>query len=108
MFFTIFNQLVNAGKQIVLTSDRHPNDLQGLEDRLVSRFNMGLSIQMHSPDTETLIKILEKKIIANQLNINKTLRSAITVLVCATKNLTKVRTLFLHTKNLLNLTQILN
>ena len=70
MFFTIFNQLVNAGKQIVLTSDRHPNDLQGLEDRLVSRFNMGLSIQMHSPDTETLIKILEKKIIANQLNIN--------------------------------------
>lgn len=70
MFFTIFNQLVNAGKQIVLTSDRHPNDLQGLEDRLISRFNMGLSIQMHSPDTETLIKILEKKIIANQLNIN--------------------------------------
>ena len=70
MFFTIFNQLVNAGKQIVLTSDRHPNDLQGLEDRLVSRFNMGLSSQMDSPDTETLIKILEKKIIANQLNIN--------------------------------------
>lgn len=70
MFFTIFNQLVNNGKQIVMTSDRHPNDLQGLEDRLVSRFNMGLSIQMHSPDTETLMKILEKKIIANQLNIN--------------------------------------
>lgn len=70
MFFTIFNQLINSGKQIVLTSDRHPNDLQGLEDRLVSRFNMGLSVQMHSPDTETLMKILEKKIIANQLNIN--------------------------------------
>lgn len=70
MFFTIFNQLVNSGKQIVMTSDRHPNDLQGLEERLVSRFNMGLSIQMHSPDTETLIKILEKKIIANQLNLN--------------------------------------
>lgn len=69
MFFTIFNQMINSGKQIVLTSDRHPNDLQGLEERLVSRFNMGLSISMKTPDTDTLMKILEKKIISNQLDV---------------------------------------
>lgn len=70
MFFYIFNTLVNNGKQIVLTSDRHPNELKGLEERLVSRFNMGLSINIHNPDTETLIEILKKKIEANGLNIN--------------------------------------
>ncbi len=69
MFFTIFNQLINSGKQIVLTSDRHPSDLQGLEDRLVSRFSMGLSISMKTPDTDTLLRILEKKISSNQLDV---------------------------------------
>lgn len=69
MFFTIFNQLINAGKQIVLTSDRHPTELQGLEERLVSRFNMGLSVSMKTPDTDTLLRILEKKITSNQLDI---------------------------------------
>ncbi len=69
MFFTIFNQLVNSGKQIVLTSDRHPNDLQGLEDRLVSRFNMGLSVQMKTPNTDTMLRILEKKIASSQLDV---------------------------------------
>ncbi len=68
MFFTIFNQMINSGKQIVLTSDRNPNDLQGLEERLVSRFSMGLTVNMKIPDTETLMKILEKKIISNQLD----------------------------------------
>ena len=70
LFFTIFNQLVNSGRQIVLTSDRAPSELQGLEERLVSRFNMGLSIPMHTPDTETMLRILEKKIVSNQLNVS--------------------------------------
>ena len=69
LFFTIFNQFVNSGRQIVLTSDRAPSDLQGLEERLVSRFNMGLSLSMGVPNTETMMRILEKKIISNQLNI---------------------------------------
>lgn len=69
MFFTIFNQMINSGKQIVLTSDRHPSDLQGLEDRLVSRFSMGLSISMKTPDSDTLLRILEKKISSNQLDV---------------------------------------
>lgn len=69
LFFTIFNQFVNSGRQIVLTSDRAPSDLQGLEERLVSRFNMGLSLSMGVPSTETMMRILEKKIISNQLNI---------------------------------------
>lgn len=69
LFFTIFNQFVNSGRQIVLTSDRAPNDLQGVEERLVSRFNMGLSISMRTPDFDTMLKILEKKIISNQLSV---------------------------------------
>ena len=70
MFFYIFNALVNNNKQIVLTSDRHPSELKGLEDRLVSRFNMGLSINLQNPDTETLLSILKTKIEANGLDVN--------------------------------------
>ena len=62
--------LVNNGKQIVLTSDRHPRDLKDLEDRLVSRFNMGLSVNIQNPDTDTLLEILKKKIQSRGLNID--------------------------------------
>ena len=68
-FFHLFNLLVNAGKQIVLTSDRHPSELQGLEDRLVTRFNSGLQINITTPDLETRKNILKKKITLNNLNI---------------------------------------
>ena len=70
MFFNVFNTLVNSGKQVVLTSDRHPNDLKGLEARLVTRFNAGLSINIQNPDKETLLSILKMKIEANNLDIN--------------------------------------
>lgn len=70
MFFNVFNTLVSNNKQIVLTSDRHPNELKGLEDRLVSRFNMGLSVNIKNPDTQTLIEILKTKIESNGLEIN--------------------------------------
>lgn len=69
MFFNIFNTLVSNNKQIVLTSDRHPNELKGLEERLVSRFNMGLSVNIKNPDTSTLIEILKTKIESNGLDI---------------------------------------
>ncbi len=70
MFFNVFNFLITNGKQVVLTSDRCPNELKGLEDRLVSRFNMGLSVNIKNPDTDTLLEILKLKIEANGLNIN--------------------------------------
>lgn len=69
MFFNVFNTMINLGKQVVLTSDRHPNDLKGLEARLVTRFNAGLSINIQEPDKETLLSILKMKIEANNLDI---------------------------------------
>lgn len=70
MFFNVFNFLISNGKQVVLTSDKSPNELKGLDDRLVSRFNMGLSVNIKNPDVDTCIEILKRKIEANSLNIN--------------------------------------
>ena len=61
IFFHIFNQLHQNGKQIILTSDRAPKDLNGMEDRLISRFKWGLSADLQTPDLETRIAILESK-----------------------------------------------
>ncbi len=61
MFFNVFNLLVSQGKQIVLTSDRSPSELKGLQDRLVSRFSGGLSINIVNPNKDTLIAILHRR-----------------------------------------------
>jgi chromosomal replication initiator protein len=61
-FFHIFNHLHQSGKQIILTSDKAPVELQGMEDRLLSRFKWGLSADLQFPDFETRTSILRQKI----------------------------------------------
>jgi chromosomal replication initiator protein len=60
-FFAIFNHLHQSGKQLILTSDKAPKDLEGVQERLLSRFRWGLSADLQMPDYETRIEILEKK-----------------------------------------------
>jgi chromosomal replication initiator protein len=61
-FFHIFNHLHQSGKQLILTSDKAPVELLGLEDRLLSRFKWGLSAELQMPNFETRVEILNKKI----------------------------------------------
>ena len=70
MFFYIYQKMVNSNKQIVITSDRQPNELKGLEDRLITRFSQGLTVKINNPDTNTCVKILEKQIKNEGLNVD--------------------------------------
>lgn len=60
-FFYVFNALVEAKKQIVITCDTYPKDIQGLEERLISRFDWGLTVQIEPPELEMRVAILKKK-----------------------------------------------
>jgi chromosomal replication initiator protein len=60
-FFGIFNHLHQTGKQLILTSDKPPKDLDGMQERLLSRFRWGLSADLQIPDYDTRIEILEHK-----------------------------------------------
>ena len=68
-FFHLFNELFQQGKQIVLTTDRHPNELTQLKERLVSRFQSGLIVDIQPPDLETRIAILMNKAKNEELDI---------------------------------------
>jgi len=68
-FFHLFNYLYQDGKQIILTSDQHPNKMSGFKERLISRFQSGLVVDIQPPDLETRIAILMNKAEHDQLEI---------------------------------------
>lgn len=67
-FFHTFNSLLEGGRQIILTCDRFPKEINGLEERLKSRFGWGLTVAVEPPELETRVAILMKK--ADQVNID--------------------------------------
>ena len=69
-FFHLFNALYEKNKQIVLTVDKHPSELSGIKERLVSRFQSGLIVDIQAPDLETRIAILMNEAEQNNLNLS--------------------------------------
>lgn len=76
-FFHTFNDLYSAGKQIILSSDRAPKELENLDDRLRSRFGMGMVIEVQSPDYETRLAILQSKCMQDGVMIDPDILSCI-------------------------------
>jgi chromosomal replication initiator protein len=71
IFFHIFNHLHQTGKQIVITSDKPPVEMQGMEQRLLSRFKWGLSADLQTPSLETRIAILQKKMYSDGIELSE-------------------------------------
>jgi chromosomal replication initiator protein len=69
-FFHTFNELYQSGKQIVMTADRFPGEMKGLQDRLLSRFQSGLSVDIQPPDFEMRVAILMDKAEQNGVNLS--------------------------------------
>jgi chromosomal replication initiator protein len=72
-YFHIFNHLKLVGKQLVLTADKAPIEIQGLEERLISRLKWGLTLELQKPDLELRKKILQNKVKQDGLNISDTI-----------------------------------
>jgi chromosomal replication initiator protein len=87
-FFHIFNHLYQMGKQLVLTSDKPPVELQGMEQRLLSRFKCGLFTELKAPDLTTRIAILNKKIYNDGIVISdEVIEYLATHITCNTREL---------------------
>ena len=70
VFFHIFNHLHQNGKQVIITSDKPPIDMQDIEQRLLSRFKWGLSAELQNPSYETRVSILKNKLFRDGVEIN--------------------------------------
>ena len=70
-FFHLFNSLLEKGQQMILTSDKYPREIDGLEDRLKSRFVWGLTVEVEAPDLETRVAILMKKAEAERVPLDQ-------------------------------------
>ncbi|MDF2179731.1 chromosomal replication initiator protein DnaA [Aliiglaciecola sp. CAU 1673] len=68
-FFHTFNALLEGNQQIILTSDRYPKEIDGVEDRLKSRFGWGLTIAIEPPELETRVAILMRKAVENRIHL---------------------------------------
>lgn len=68
-FFHTFNALIEQGQQIIMTCDRFPKEIEGLEDRLKSRFGWGLTVAVEPPDLETRAAILQRKAELSHINL---------------------------------------
>ena len=68
-FFNVFNHLHQNGKQLILTSDRPPVELQNFEERLLSRFKWGLSVELSAPTYETRLKMLRERAFREGVNV---------------------------------------
>ena len=68
-FFHTFNALLEGNQQIILTSDRYPKEIDGVEDRLKSRFGWGLTIAIEPPELETRVAILMRKAAENRIHL---------------------------------------
>lgn len=70
-FFNIFNHLHQSGKQLIFTSDRAPVDLQNFEERLLSRFKWGLSVELNHPDYATRLSMLQSRCFREGVNVSE-------------------------------------
>jgi len=70
-FFHLFNSMLERGQQMILTSDKYPREIDGLEDRLKSRFVWGLTVEVEAPELETRVAILMKKAEAENVPLDQ-------------------------------------
>jgi len=80
-FFNTFETLKNEDKQIIMTADKHPKQITGIEERLISRFEWGLVVDIQPPELETKIAIIRKKCEINRVHLdNKVVNYIATVI----------------------------
>ncbi|WP_019100473.1 DnaA ATPase domain-containing protein, partial [Chromobacterium haemolyticum] len=69
-FFYAFNALIEGGKQVIMTCDSYPKQIEGMEERLISRFSWGLTVEIQPPELEMRVAILMKKAEADSIKLD--------------------------------------